>query len=406
MTDGLEQGRIDKNPRDDTLACPDTPPRTVSASSEVSSEGVLRVLLIGPLPPPLGGATVSFKQLVDELSLRHHIAIKVVNTRSHARRRHLVAGTKSLLSMLYDIARYARHVDVLSLHVSNSGAKRISPYVKLISRLSGKPWLIRFFGGSIGRYYNNQNWLFKAVFRHTALSADLCLFQTRSLVECFDRICGKRARWYSNSRPLVPETIMPRAEGREVCSRFVFVGHVKPGKGIGEIIEAAEHLGDGISIDVFGPLMDGIDETAFAGRSAVKYRGVLPPQDVISTLRHYDALLMPTRRYEGEGYPGVILEALAAGLPVIASRWRASREVVDDTCGILVEPGDVEELVQAIELLRSDLERYRLLCEGARTRAKEFASERWTQVFVDYCLSLVSVESLETRGEAGASGRV
>lgn len=53
----------------------------------------------------------------------------------------------------------------------------------------------------------------------------------------------------------------------------------------------------------------------------VNYLGVLDPEKVHLTLNKYDVLVLPTR-YEGEGFPGAILDAYIAGIPVIVSKWK------------------------------------------------------------------------------------
>ena len=76
-----------------------------------------------------------------------------------------------------------------------------------------------------------------------------------------------------------------------------------------------------------------------------------------------------TSRWEGFGI--VLLEAMLAGLPVVATRVSAVPEVVaDDETGLLVEAGDVERLATALQELLNDQERARALGEAGRQRAR------------------------------------
>ena len=61
----------------------------------------------------------------------------------------------------------------------------------------------------------------------------------------------------------------------------------------------------------------------------VRVKGAIPYSESVRTLREYHALLFPTR-YFTEGIPGTIIDSYAAGLPVIASRWESSSDVVYD----------------------------------------------------------------------------
>jgi glycosyltransferase involved in cell wall biosynthesis len=166
----------------------------------------------------------------------------------------------------------------------------------------------------------------------------------------------------------------------------VFIGHVKPEKGMRELLDAARRLGGReIRVDVYGPLLGGMRAQDFDGHPAVRYLGVLPPERVSEVLRGYDALLLPTY-HPGEGYPGAILEAYAEGLPVIATRWRSLPEIVEHgVSGLLIEPRDAGALAQAMIDLHDHPERMQALRTGALARAEAFSSRRWTQEFVEIC---------------------
>ena len=97
-------------------------------------------------------------------------------------------------------------------------------------------------------------------------------------------------------------------------------------------------------------------EAARAGVSA--HLHLLGFRDDIPDLLHASDLLVHTARVEGFGY--VIAEAMAAGLPVVATRCSSIPEIVEDSrTGILVDPEDHAALVSAIETYAADPERRR-----------------------------------------------
>ena len=103
------------------------------------------------------------------------------------------------------------------------------------------------------------------------------------------------------------------------------------------ILKTASHLHPNIIVDIFGPL-DGqytAEEIKSKGKGVVRYKGTLTPAQVYQELFNYHALILPTF-YEGEGYPGVILEAYNCGMPVIATNWLSIPEIVDRNTGILI----------------------------------------------------------------------
>ena len=85
----------------------------------------------------------------------------------------------------------------------------------------------------------------------------------------------------------------------------------------------------------------------------------------------------------------MVIEAYAAGLPVITTNWRAIPEIVDETSGILIEPKDSVQLLEAMKKLIEDSDLYQSLRDGVRRKRGLFSSEIWTERFVEYCRSVV-----------------
>jgi glycosyltransferase involved in cell wall biosynthesis len=350
----------------------------------------LRVLLIGSLPPPIGGTSVSFRQLADELAREPGLLIEVVDTMRHGGRGALATiawAARTALGCLSAI----RRADVVTFHASTPGTAWVAPVLLAACRAFRRPFLLREFGGSLDAEYQELPILAR---RGVALAfrADRVLLQTQALVHYFaGEFPNACLTWYANSRPLAEGTGGPDLAPRD-GARFVFVGHVKASKGLREILAAADRLPD-CRVDVYGPFHDGFSERDLAGHPRVRYRGELPPPAVVSTLRRYTALLLPTWHF-GEGYPGVILEAYAAGRPVIASRWRAIPEIVEDgVSGLLVEPHSADDLLRAMRELATDRAKVARLAEGAQRAAEQFASKRWTAVFARICRELAGTRS-------------
>lgn len=336
----------------------------------------MRLLLIGSLPPPLGGTTVLFKQLVDELSSLPDVSVSVIDTalREAGRTSHALYPLRVFTEMLRTVPK----VDVVSFHASMKGASLFGPLVWLVCRIFGKKWIFRGFGGVFDSWYSRSPKLRQWLFRHTVLRANILLFETKASVRNLQELTSRKVQWYANSRPYIAPVYPNQNAARGV--RFVYVGHVKATKGVREIIESGEMLDDMAMIDIYGPLLEGVSEANFHGKKT-RYRGMLQPEEVIPTMRQYDALLLPTY-HEGEGYPGVILEAYCAGLAVIATRWGSIPEIVDDGAGILIDPRNATQLAQAMQSLIDSPQRLAALRQGALAMARQFSSQIWTERFV------------------------
>jgi glycosyltransferase involved in cell wall biosynthesis len=185
--------------------------------------------------------------------------------------------------------------------------------------------------------------------------------------------------------------------------RFLFMGGDFPRKGGRELLRAWRDSG----LSAGARLTLATDWPIAAGE--------LPPGvDVVRGVRAYttdwralwrdaDVFVMPTR---GEAFGMVFQEAAAAGLPAIGTRLNAVPEIVEDgVTGLLVPPGDIRSLVDAMQRLAASAATRRTLGTAARARIERTgALERYASALT--ALILVHVHGVAPTAEAsGAPGR-
>lgn len=368
-------------------------PRDNGRSSASGQPGKkISILLIGPLPPPIGGDTTLFSYLVEDLLRNDQFDVQTLNTARGSLWNNQLVNLWAALRVVAGILSHGARVDIVSFHANRRGMFMFGPLVYAITRLYRKPLAMRLFGGWFHKYYEARGRFGQWLLRNTVLSAERCLFETKGLVAFFQQVGRGNPSWLSNyTRLELTRAKRPNSSyQRTTCKRLVFVGRVKVMKGIDTILECAGKLPDGVSIDVYGPLHDytaeQIDE---GGQGQIRYRGVLGREQIVERLWDYDALLLPTF-FDTEGYPGVIIEAFCAEMPVITTRRGAIPEIVDDSCGILIEPGNSQELRDAIQYLCDEPARFVSLCEGAKSRQQQFSDKVWTSKFIQFCEQMLS----------------
>lgn len=119
-----------------------------------------------------------------------------------------------------------------------------------------------------------------------------------------------------------------RAIQYEKPYRFCTFSRVEPKKGIEDALKTIQDInnseGNVAVLDVYGPIQPGFEEwfeqTKIIYKDIINYKGVVDPHDSVAVLKNYFVLLFPTQYYT-EGMPGTIIDAMFAGLPVIARRW-------------------------------------------------------------------------------------
>ncbi|MDQ3641081.1 MAG: glycosyltransferase [Actinomycetota bacterium] len=151
-----------------------------------------------------------------------------------------------------------------------------------------------------------------------------------------------------------PNVVLPAATRTRAPSSshsLLYVGRLAPEKGVGVMLEAwrrASPAGVELRIAGDGPLRRELEASAPVG---VRFLGHLAPECVRAELAAARALLVPSTCYEG-GEPIVILEALAAGTPVVASDLGGMAETLAPLgAGALVPPGDLEAWRSRLEAL-------------------------------------------------------
>lgn len=128
----------------------------------------------------------------------------------------------------------------------------------------------------------------------------------------------------------------------------LFVGRLTPEKGVDLLLNAWEAIGARLALKIAGdgPLARGIAEHT-VGNGAVQWLGHRTPAEIRELMRRAYVLVVPSRWYEG--FPMVVLEAFAAGLPVITSAIGGLPELVTPgRTGLHFRPGDMNDLTQKL----------------------------------------------------------
>lgn len=167
----------------------------------------------------------------------------------------------------------------------------------------------------------------------------------------------------------------------DIKLRFVFLSRINEQKGCKYIIKAAEqlnaHYENRFEIDFYGPIDKGFMNftSLLSGLNNVNYKGFLDLRDSknYDVLASYNMMLFPTF-WQGEGFPGVIVDAFISGLPVIASDWHFNKDIINDgETGIIIPPHNIDALVQAMERVILHPELLEPMAVSCQKNAKDYS---------------------------------
>jgi glycosyltransferase involved in cell wall biosynthesis len=151
----------------------------------------------------------------------------------------------------------------------------------------------------------------------------------------------------------------------------MFLGWVIPTKGVGELVEAWSRLNPkGWRLIVAGPVEEAYKAELLKTHrpEGVEFTGELGHEEAMKLMAGADLFVLPSYT---EGFPNVILEAMALGRPIVATAVGAIPEMLSDGCGVLIKPRSAEELAEALSRVLSDPGLREGLGSRARTRALE-----------------------------------
>ena len=141
-----------------------------------------------------------------------------------------------------------------------------------------------------------------------------------------------------------------------VKGRLLFVGHIVDSKGVYELVEACTRMPD-VCLRMVGYAEEDVKQRLLTIASQregdwLELTGGLSRENTIREILSADVLIAPSYM---EGFPNVILEAMACGTPIIASRVGGIPEMLDNgSCGVLIEPRSVDAIVTAVESFVKD----------------------------------------------------
>lgn len=258
-------------------------------------------------------------------------------------------------------------------HLHNHFADSSCTVALLASHLSGVPFSFTMHGPT--EFFAVERWRLDEKIARAAF------------VACISHFCRSQMMLFSSPDQwdklhIVHCGIIPERYGRDASrtsgKRLVFVGRLAAAKGVPVLVDAfrevlRRHPDATLTLVGDGPERPLIEARATeAGISdALEITGYLSQSAVADRLGEGDVFVLPSF---AEGLPVVLMEAMASGLPVVATRIAGVSELVEDgVSGLLVPPGDATALAGAICRLFGDAAlRERLAAAGRQTVAAEF----------------------------------
>lgn len=347
-----------------------------------------RLLFVGPSPPPYNGMSVATELVL--ATLRGVVQVAHLDT---ADRRGISNIGKLDLRNLLLAARHGienlwllmrMRPNAVYIPVSQAWLPFLRDSLFLIpARLARRKIIVHLHGGYFGQFYKQSSWMMRAIIRYALGQVSVAIVLGERVAHAFDGILSReRVRIVPNG---IPDNFANRVgqwNGHPGCT-LLYLGALDASKGVLDLLCALSLVKEHIERFRFvfagewysrhdAEAANQIIQGAALGRH-VEFVGPVGPEWKLSLLKDADFFVFPTK-YKYEGHPYVILEAMAASLPIISTRVACIPETIRDGIeGFLIGPGDISGLAEKIELLIRD--------EGLRRRMGLAARQRFLEEY-------------------------
>ena len=261
----------------------------------------------------------------------------------------------SPLKLIIDTLKCLLFTNRIIVMLSRNGLKVYLPLLYLYSKLPGKKVFHCVIGGNDDELLNeNPKWI------HYMASFSANWYESKKLVEKMKNKGILSSEYLPNFKNIKRLDIKQlnfyvNDQKNSDTYKFCTFSRVTKEKGISDAVQALNSViksrGKNIYLDVYGPIDPNYEKEFFdllTKYDFVKYRGVVEAQESVECLKGYYGLMFPTYFY-GEGFPGTLIDAMCAGVPVIASDWHFNSEIINDGIdGIVYGTSKYEKLEDAI----------------------------------------------------------
>jgi glycosyltransferase involved in cell wall biosynthesis len=347
----------------------------------------MRVLLLSPLPPPNGGIASWTLNLMGYSSLRfpgfgilqQDTGLKYRNIFRNDFFARIYFGIHEVLRILKELKKNIKYHSPDIIHLTSSASLALFKdyFVLKIANKKKIPLVMHWHFGRIPALSLLCNWEWKLLGHiikgsQTSIVIDPQSYHTlisrnfSNIVYVPNPISIDLEHKIINSLSLI---------NRRIPNHLIFVGHVIENKGILELVEALAQIPLFHELAIVGPSESSmIEELNIMAKKKdngewLKFYGELSNDLVLKHVRESAILVLPSYT---EGFPIVVLEAMAMGCAVIATEVGAIPEMLaissDNPCGICVPVRNIELLRNAIISLLADPEKARLMGENGKER--------------------------------------
>jgi glycosyltransferase involved in cell wall biosynthesis len=337
-----------------------------------------KILIVSPTPPPYSGPEVMTAHLLrSPLTEKYHLIHfniskgRDVSTKARFDWVNIFYGLYQPIQLFWLLLRHRPDVVYTNLAQNLGGFLRYASFI-LIAGLFRPRLMVRVMGDGFNHFYAKAHPVLGALIRRTLQQIDRFIIRAETLKQQFEGLVVPEKLRVVYSGIDIEEFDRPRNRQDDDEIRVLFVSYLSKAKGAFDLLQAVplvttqqpnvRFLLAGARLDVErnityvdNPASNEATLQQLLAKKEVAERVQLLGEKIgrekNETFVNADIFVLPSY---AEAFPTVVLEAMAAGLPVVATPVGALPEVFDKRHILFVEPGNISQLAAAIVQLAQD----------------------------------------------------
>ncbi|MGN0646934.1 MAG: glycosyltransferase [Mogibacterium kristiansenii] len=297
----------------------------------------------------LNGQTIKTENVTRELE-KQYGEDQIIKIDTHG-------GVKALPQLIMQMIEAFKHSENVVIFPAHNGVKIFVPLCNVLNAIFKRKVHYIVIGGWLPSFLNGKCFLKKNL-----MQFDGIYVETNTMKKALMQLGLNNVVILKNFKDI---KILSKEELQNVYEKpykICTFSRVMLEKGIEDIVNTVISINEKnrkpiYCLDIYGQI-DANQEEWFAKLrnsfpSYISYKGSVPTDKSVEVLKNYFLLTFPTKFYT-EGVPGTILDAYAAGVPVIASKWESFFDVIEEgKTGIGYEFDNQKELEKTLEEISS-----------------------------------------------------
>ena len=320
----------------------------------------------------LNGQTIKTKIVTQEL--RKELGESEIETIDIAN------GKRQLLKLFFDSKKALKNSSNIIMMPTEKGVMFFTPVLSLLNHVYKKKLHYIVIGGWLQDFLSNKKCLLSQLKKFDGIYVE-----TSTMKKALESMGFSNIAVMPNCKDLKilkpNELVYSHNEPYKLCT----FSRVMKEKGIEDITYAVSQINKQcerivFTLDIYGQVdanqQSWFDDIRNNFPEFIQYKGEVEYSRSVEILHEYFALVFPTKFYT-EGIPGTVIDAYAAGLPVISSKWESFEDVIDDgVTGLGYAFDDKNSLVDVLETVVNDPAMIDSMRKPCIEKAKQFIPEK------------------------------